>query len=134
MANLSDIEKAAILLIALGPDRSQRILDQMGTNELLPIIDAMQKMRHIDEATRNEALADIADWLDTQTTDKTPTSDTAINLLNAMGPYLPEKPDTSQIDWDNAGFDFDPPNEPPPKLPGSSPRNDDDPPLPGSRR
>ena len=133
MANLSDIEKAAILLIALGPERSQRILNQMGADELLPIIEAMQKMKHIDEATRNEALADIADWLDDQATDKTPTTDTAINLLEAMGPYLPETPDTNKIDWGRAGFNFDPPNEPPPKLPGT-PRNDDEPPLPGSRR
>jgi hypothetical protein len=131
---LSDIEKAAVLLIALGPERSQRILNQLGADELLPIIEAMQKMRHIDETTRKEALVDIADWLDDQTTDKTPTSDSAISLLNAMGPYLPEAPDTKKIDWSRAGFNFDPPNEPPPKLPGTHPPNDDDPPLPGSRR
>ncbi|MBT5829046.1 MAG: hypothetical protein HOH77_02530 [Candidatus Latescibacteria bacterium] len=131
---LSDIEKAAVLLIALGPERSQRILNQLGADELLPIIEAMQKMRHIDEGTRNEALADIADWLDDQATDKTPTSDPAINLLNAMGPYLPETPDASKIDWDSAGFDFDPPNETPPQLPGTPRPNDDEPPLPGNRR
>lgn len=132
---LSDIEKAAVLLIALGPERSQRILNQLGADELLPIIEAMQKMRHIDESTRNEALSDIADWLDGQAPDKTPTSDPAINLFNAMGPYLPEAPDTSKIDWNSAGFDFDPPPEKPPQLPGTPRSNDDDePPQPGSRR
>ena len=134
MANLSEIEKAAVLLIALGPQRAQRILDQLSATELLPIIDAMQKMRHIDDITRNEALAEIADWLDDQATDKTPTSDTAINLLSAMGPYLPETPNNQKIDWSRAGFNFDPPHEEPPKLPGSSPKKDDYSSFPGSRR
>jgi hypothetical protein len=132
--SLSEIEKAAVLLIALGPDRSQRILDQLGADELLPIIEAMKKMRHIDETTRNEALADIADWLDDQSTDKTPSSDSTISLLNAIGPYLPEALGTQKIDWSRAGFDFDPSSETPPRLPGQNPPTDDEPPLPGSRR
>jgi len=134
LANLSEIEKAAVLLIALGPQRAQRILDQLSANELLPIIEAMQKMRHIDDITRNEALAEIADWLDDQATDKTPTSDTAINLLSAMGPYLPETTDNQKIDWSRAGFNFDPPNEKPPQLPKPSQKKDDDSSFPGSRR
>lgn len=132
--DLSDIEKAAILLIALGPERAQEILDQLSANELLPIINAMKKMRHIDANTRNEALNDIANWLDDSNADISPSSDQAINLLNAMGPYLPETSNTDTIDWSRAGFNFDPPQEEPPQLPGTKPRNDDDPPLPGSRR
>lgn len=132
--SLSDIEKAAILLIALGPERAQHILDQLSADELLPIISAMKRMHHIDESTRQEALTEIADWLDTQAPDKTPASDQAINLLNAMGPYLPEKPATGQIDWGRAGFNFDSAQEQPPRLPGTKPNNDDDDSFSGRRR
>lgn len=117
--SLSDIEKAAILLVALGPERSQRILDQLGADELLPIIAAMKKTRQIDEATRKAALADIANWLDPENPGHLPTSDAATNLLSAMGPYLPESTGNESIDWTRAGFDFGSDQTPPPRLPGT---------------
>jgi len=115
---LSDIDKSAILLIALGPERAKRILNQLGTNELLPIIEAMQRMRKIDPEIRDAVLEEVASLLDDLSHGKQPSTPEAADLLNSIGPYIPEKIEPDQIDWDRAGFNFDPPDEDNPELPG----------------
>lgn len=116
--NLSDIEKSAILLIALGPERAQRILDQLSTAELMPLIEAMQHMKSIDPQVRNAVLEEVASLLEDLAQGKQPTTPEAINLLNAIGPYAPEAIDPDKIDWNRAGFNFDPPDDDSPQLPG----------------
>lgn len=115
---LSDIEKSAILLIALGPERAKRILDQLGTTELLPIIEAMQRMRKVDPETRDAVLKEVAALLEDLSQGKEPSTPEATDLLNSLGPYIPEQIEPDQIDWDRAGFNFDPPDEDNPELPG----------------
>ena len=115
---LSDIEKTAVLLIALGPERAGRILDRLGTADLLPIIEAMKHMRRIDPETRRAVLEEVAELLEDLAAGKTPRSHRAIDLFKTLGPYLPEPIDPKHIDWDRAGFNFDPPDEAPPDLPG----------------
>jgi len=117
--NLSDIEKSAILLIALGPERAKRILDQLGTGELLPIIEAMQRMRKIDPEVRDAVLEEVASLLENLAEGKQPSTPEAIDLLNSIGPYIPEQIEPDEIDWDRAGFNFDPPDEDNPQLPGN---------------
>lgn len=117
---MSEIEKAAVLLIALGPQRSQRILDQLGTDELLPIIEAMQRMKHIDPTVRRQVLLEVVELLENLSTGNKPTSPNP--LFQKLGPYLPKNIDAKNIDWDRAGFRFDPPDDPPPNLPSGGRR------------
>lgn len=118
LMNFSDIEKSAILLIALGPERAQRILDQLSTSELMPLIEAMKHMRTIDPEVRNAVLEEVASLLDDLARGKQPSTPEAIDLLNSIGPYIPEAIDPNKIDWNRAGFNFDPPDDDHPQLPG----------------
>ncbi len=114
--SLSEIEKVAVLLIALGPQRARRILDRLGTNDLLPIIQAMKRMRSVDPDVRNRVLEEVNDILsglsgtpdgDTPTVPMEENAEASPNLFDRLGPYLPEQIDPDGIDWDRAGFDFD---------------------------
>jgi hypothetical protein len=127
--NLSDVEKAAVLLIALGPDRSKQILEQLGTSDLLPIVGAMKRMRSIPHEVRRAVLLEVNRILhklsgETAATVDDKGDDPATGLFRRLGPSLP-----SRIDPDRgAAWDGDSPTDgphwdepelpPPPSLPG----------------
>ena len=119
--SLSDIEKAAVLLIALGPARAQRILDQLGADELLPLIQAMERMRQVDPEIRRAVLEEVNQILTDLVAGQTPhkkttdqTGESKVNLFERLGPYLSEQIDPNEIDWDAAGPGANPPNQDPP--------------------
>ena len=115
---LNETEKVAVLLVALGPKRAQRILDRLSTDELVLIVDAMKRLGNIRPEIRRQVLEEVNDILrglsrrseapETPVpefpTDEAPTR---VDLFQKLGPYLPDSIDTSSIDWDSAGFDFD---------------------------
>jgi len=117
--NLNETEKVAVLLVALGPKRAQRILDRLSTDELVLIVDAMKRLGNIRPEVRRQVLEEVNDILqglargDTAGNPVAPapeipaTSAPGVDLFTRLGPYLPESIDPSRIDWDAAGFDFD---------------------------
>ena len=50
--SLNETEKVAVLLVALGPKRAQRILDRLSTDELVLIVDAMKRLGNIQPEIR----------------------------------------------------------------------------------
>ena len=44
---MNEIEKVAVLLIALGPEHSKRILDRLGPDDLIPIVQAMKRLNKV---------------------------------------------------------------------------------------
>ncbi len=125
--NLTEYEKAAVLLIALGHEHAQPILDRLSAGDLLPIIKAMKKMRKVPPDVRRAVLNEVNDLIDKSANqisdnDDPSTSETTPkdpSILDHIGPYLTNQLDPDQIDWDGAGFNFsdpsdeDPPYEPP---------------------
>ncbi|MCZ6635354.1 MAG: hypothetical protein O7G87_18285 [bacterium] len=128
---MTEIEKVAVLLIALGPEHAQRILDKLSTADLLPIIQAMKHMRRIDPEIRQNVLKEVNDILtglaaqnipgaqksprrsDSPSEPLPPTEETPLplpeedtHLFERLGPHLPERIDPDHIDWGGAGFDF----------------------------
>lgn len=101
--NLTEVEKAAVLLIALGPQRAQRILDRLGATNLVPIIDAMQRMGQIVPEIRRAVLREVDQLLTDRAAgrvsgvEKPPSeaADERIDFFAQLGPYLPDR-----IDWD----------------------------------
>jgi hypothetical protein len=126
--NLSDVEKAAVLLIALGPQRSKRILEQLSTSDLLPIVGAMKRMRSIPHEVRRAVLLEVNRILhrlsgDAPLTPDTTGDDPATGLFRRLGPSLPSRIDPDRIGWDDDGPSdgprWDEPElPPPPSLPG----------------
>ena len=125
--SLNETEKVAVLLVALGPKRAQRILDRLSTDELVLIVDAMKRLGNIQPEIRRQVVEEVNDILKgiSSRSDAPETSvpelptdgpPTPIDLFEKLGPYLPDSIDTSSIDWDSAGFDFDDPKSrrPPP--------------------
>ena len=115
--NLNETEKVAVLLVALGPTRAQRILDRLSTNELVLIVDAMRRLGNIRPEIRRQVLEEVNDILQgiANRDPKQPAASlpelpdapqTGIDLFEKLGPYLPGSIDPSRIDWDSAGFDF----------------------------
>jgi flagellar motor switch protein FliG len=145
---MTEIEKVAVLLIALGPDRSQRILDRLGPDELLPIVQAMRAMKKIPPEIRESVLLEVNGILEDLAATSFPGSDfdpdappsaqetppelpiqpSAKEILGQVQDELPESiasEDLPEIDWGAAGFDF-----------GSGKRgkkDEDDPPPDGGR-
>lgn len=126
--NLSDVEKAAVLLIALGPDRSRPILDQLSTADLLPIVGAMKRMRSIPHEARRAVLLEVNRILhklsaETSATVDDKGDDPATGLFRRLGPSLPSRIDPDRADWGDDGptdgphWD-EPELPPPPSLPG----------------
>jgi len=127
---MSEIEKVAILLIALGPKRAQRILDRLGPDELLPIVEAMRKLKKISPEAREQVLEEVNGILENLAASSFPGSDfdpadppnpdiaqpelppspSARDILEQVQDELPKRiePDStpSEIDWGAAGFDF----------------------------
>lgn len=127
---MTEIEKVAILLIALGPDRSQRILDRLGPDELIPIVEAMRRLKKIPPETREAVLLEVNDILEDLAAATFPGSDydpakpetppevpppelpnqpSAKDILGQVQDELPERiepTDLPDIDWGAAGFDF----------------------------
>lgn len=149
---MTEIEKVAVLLIALGPDRSQRILDRLGPDELLPIVEAMRRVRDLPPGAREAVLEEVNDILEnlaasafpgstfdpdspakppeTPQPPTPPPEPTARDILSSVQDELPEriepKGDGPDIDWGAAGFDFGSGNR--------GKREDDDDPPSGGRR
>ena len=120
--NLNETEKVAVLLVALGPQRAQRILDRLSTDELVLIVDAMKRLGNIQPDLRRQVLEEVNDILQglpkgaspkpevpEPQLPSSPVSD--VDLFERLGPYLPNSIDPSQIDWDAAGFGFDDPSD-----------------------
>ena len=84
----------------------------------MPIIEAMQRMRKIDPEIRDAVLNEVASLLEGLADGKQPETPEAMDLLSSIGPYIPEQIDPKEIDWDRAGFNFDPPDQDDPELPG----------------
>ena len=101
--NLTEVEKVAVLLIALGPQRTQRILDRLGAADLVPIIDAMQRMGQIAPEIQRAVLREVNQLLTDRAAGRVsgvqkPPSEAAgerIDLFDRLGPYLPDR-----IDWE----------------------------------
>ena len=111
--NLTEIEKAAVLLIALGPQRAQPILERLGAADLVPIIDAMKRMGQIAPEIRRTVLEEVnrllTDRAAGRTTRAQPSSgnepgEGRMDLFDRLGPYLPDRIDPDGIDWDGAGL------------------------------
>jgi len=125
--DLTEVEKAAVLLIALGPERAQRILDRLSANEMAPIIEAMGRMGRITPEVRRAVLEEVngilmdraAGQLSGQKgrSERSEPSGQPPDLLGRLGPYLPDRIRTDRIDWDAAGFDFDGDAEDRPRRP-----------------
>ncbi len=125
--NLTEYEKAAVLLIALGPEHAQPILDKLSAGDLLPIIKAMKRMRQVPREVRRAVLKEVNDLIDKSANqisdnDDPPKSESTPkdpSILDHIGPYITDQLDPDQIDWHGAGFNFsdpsdeDPPYEPP---------------------
>ncbi|HAA73626.1 TPA: hypothetical protein DCE37_00710 [Candidatus Latescibacteria bacterium] len=123
---MTEIEKVAILLIALGPERSQRILDRLGTEDLIPIVDAMRRMKSIPPEVRESVLLEVNGILEDLAATSFPGSTFDPDAPDVHEPELPEKPSAKDIlgqvkeelpekiepnalpdiDWGAAGFDF----------------------------
>ncbi len=103
--NLTEVEKAAVLLIALGPQRAQRILDRLGAADLVPIIDAMQRMGQIAPEIRRAVLREVNQLLTHRAAGRVSgaqkPADEEIDLFDRLGPYLPDR-----IDPDRDADDF----------------------------
>ena len=128
---MSEIEKVEILLIALGPQRAQRILDRLGPDELMPIVDAMRRLKKISPEARESVLEEVNGILENLAASSFPGSDfdpTAPPEPEISTPELPPSPSArdileqvqdefpnriepeetspTEIDWGAAGFDF----------------------------
>ena len=149
---MSEFEKVAILLIALGPQKAQRILDRLGPDELMPIVQAMRKLKRITPEAREQVLTEVNGILEDLAATAFPGSEfefdptspepniaptelpptpSARDILEQVQDVLPKKVEPeakspTEIDWGAAGFDF-----------GSGNRGkrdddeDDEPPEPG---
>ncbi len=143
MPDMTEIEKVAVLLIALGPERSQRILNRLGADELLPIVETMRKMREIPPDVRESVLEEVNGILEDLAassfsgsgydpdappqpeiqTPELPDDPSAKDILKQVQKELPDRiePDSlPEIDWGAAGFDFGS---------GKRGKSDDDPPT-----
>jgi hypothetical protein len=127
---VSEIEKVAILLIALGPQKAQRILDKLGPDELMPIVQAMRKLKKITPEAREQVLTEVNGILEDLAASafpgsefdpaspeldaappELPPSPSARDILEQVQDVLPDKvepdaPPPTEIDWGAAGFDF----------------------------
>lgn len=122
--SLTDVEKVAVLLIALGPERAQRILDRLGPADLMPIVSAMKRMRSVDPEVRRVVLEEVSGLLTDLAAGRVPggrapeepapgaperpkPGEQAPGLLGRVGPLLRGRVDPEGIDWDAVGFNFD---------------------------
>ncbi len=114
--NLTEVEKAAVLLIALGPERANRILDQLGSGDLLPIIDAMKRMARIPPEVRRSVLEEVNQILMDGAARRIPgarrppkrtgRASRQPDLFGRLEPLLPDGIDPDGVDWHAAGLDF----------------------------
>jgi hypothetical protein len=114
--NLTEVEKAAVLLMALGPERAKRILDQLGSGDLLPIIEAMKRMVRIPREIRRSVLEEVNQILTDRAARRVPgarmppprtgRTPRESDLFGRLEPLLPDRIDPEDVDWHGAGFDF----------------------------
>ncbi|MBK34059.1 MAG: hypothetical protein CME26_00840 [Gemmatimonadetes bacterium] len=121
---MDEIQKVAVLLIALGPIHARRILDKLGPDEMLVIIDEMRKMSKVSVDDRMAILEEVNELLESlssgaptgATTDASHFAppappNSAAAILDPVKDELPPKIDPDRIsdrgiDWGGAGFDF----------------------------
>ena len=128
---MSEIEKVSVLLIALGPQRAKRILDRLGPDELIPIVEAMRRLKKISPEARESVLEEVNEILENLAASSFPGSEydassppepeisapelppspSARDILKQVQDELPDRvepKDTppTEIDWGAAGFDF----------------------------
>lgn len=127
---MSEIGKVAVLLIALGPQKAKRILDRLGPDELMPIVQAMRKLKRITPEAREQVLTEVNGILEDLAASAFPGSEcdptspepdiappelppapSARDILEQVQDVLPEKVEPeakppTEIDWGAAGFDF----------------------------
>ena len=131
---MNEFEKVAILLIALGPKRAQRILDRLGADDLLPIVETLRRMKKITPEERESVLEEVNGILEDLAAasfpgnefdpEVSPTPDSssspefpeapaappsARDILEQVKDELPDRIEPKKlpdIDWDAAGFDF----------------------------
>ena len=126
---MNEIEKVAVLLIAIGPEHAKRVLDKLSPDEMLPIIEAMRHMSKVSVDERMAILEEVNDILENLAAQKFPGSSyeksrstpereipesepaSARDLISLFGEDLPRRIDPGRlepgnIDWGAAGFDF----------------------------
>jgi len=111
---MTELEKVAILLIALGPQHAQRILDRLSPEEMLPIIEAMRRVGKVPIEKRNAVLEEVNGILTDLAAGRPPRVPSSerdspdgpaagtVDLIRKLGPYLPERVDPGSVDWSSA--------------------------------
>ena len=96
---MSEIEKVAVLLIALGPQKAQRILDRLGPDDLMPIVQAMRKLKKITPEVREQVLREVNGILEDLAASAFPGSDydPAATEPDVTPPELPNAPSARDI-------------------------------------
>ena len=104
--NLTETEKIAVLLIALGPERASRILDRLKGDELTDVIAAMKRMKEIPPEIRRAVLEEVDGILSRQAGVPPREATTQReDLFGRLEPYLPDHIGPVDIDWDDGGPD-----------------------------
>jgi hypothetical protein len=110
MDELNAVEKAAVLLIALGPAKAQEILDRLGSSDLVAIISAMKRLQGVSEELKQSVLLEVnqllmglaANQFPASSDTKTPTRDDSDQVtipprgtaeLDVEAPKIPEAQD-----------------------------------------
>ena len=140
---MNEIEKVAVLLIALGPEHSKRILDRLGPDDLIPIVQAMKRLNKVSPDQRASVLEEVNGILEDLAAQslsesgfdpaspepeiplpELPDSPSARDIIQQVHDELPERIESDSlpdIDWGAAGFDFGSGNR--------GKRDDEDPPT-----
>ncbi len=112
--DLTETEKIAVLLIALGPNRAGRILDRLKGKELTDVIAAMKRMKEIPPGIRRSVLEEVEGLLSRQAgLPPREATSSREDLFGRLEPYLPDHIGPIDPDWDDGGSDR-PSDDPPP--------------------
>ncbi|MDP6778624.1 MAG: hypothetical protein QGI83_17860 [Candidatus Latescibacteria bacterium] len=116
--DLTETEKIAVLLIALGPDRAARILDRLKGDELTEVIAAMNRMKEIPPGIRRSVLEEVEGILNRQAgLPPRETTSRREDLFGRLEPYLPDHIGPIDPDWDDGETDRPSDDSPPPWQP-----------------
>ena len=112
MDELNEVEKAAVLLIALGPENAQTILDQLGSSDLMAIVSAMKRLQGVSEELKQSVLLEVNQLLMGMAENQFPSSETDVpdrtdnQTVRSLGervdldveePEIPKAPDTDLL-------------------------------------
>ena len=130
---LTDVEKVAVLLIALGPERARPLLDRLDADDVMKITTAMSRMGSVPPEVRKQVLEEMRDALSGRLGGPRPDrggrrerrdrDEVVAGLLDRLGPRLEDHINPDCVDWDAASFDSGEPEDedPGPPLPGGRP-------------